>query len=70
MSRLPIPDPGWEESTEGDLDHDLTEEAGGSLEDWHEVDSPPAGMRMVRIVSLVLLVAFMTVTFAGALLAG
>jgi len=36
MSRLPTPDPGWEESTEGDLDADLTEEAGSGLEDWTE----------------------------------
>lgn len=40
MSRLPPPDPGWDESTEGDLDEDLTEEAGSRLDDWDAPQAP------------------------------
>ena len=67
MSRLPTPDPGWEESTEGDLDADLTEEAGSSLEDWDEPMRTP-GFGLVRWASLVLLVAILGAMIAGALL--
>ena len=56
MSRLPAPDPGWQESTEGDLDPDLTEEAGSRLEDWDE-DSPSRMTTAVRVMSVLLLVA-------------
>ena len=67
MSRLPAPDPGWEESTEGDLDADLTEEAGSSLEDWNEPMRTP-GSGLVRWVSLALVVAILGAMIAGALL--
>ena len=68
MSRLPAPDPGWIESTEGDLDRDLTDEAGSRLEDW---DQPPRTRRTaiaVRVVALVLLVAILGVAIGEVLL--
>lgn len=67
MSRLPVPDPGWEESTEGDLDPDLAEEAGSRLEDW---DDPhrTRWMSGVRVVSLVLIVVLVGIALAQALL--
>lgn len=40
MSRLPTPDGGWSESTEGDLDPDLAEETESSLDDWSEPRRP------------------------------
>ena len=67
MNRLPTPDPGWEESTEGDLDADLAEEAGSSLDDWDEPMRAP-GMGLVRWVSLALLVGILGAMIAGALL--
>jgi hypothetical protein len=63
MSRLPGPGEGWTESTEGDLDPDLTDEAGSRLEDW---DDPfeegttwrRGGLRLVALLMLVVIVVF------------
>jgi len=63
MSRLPTPDSGWRESTEGDLDADLAEEAGSSLDDWREPPRSPWATAP-RVMSLILLV-----TILGAVLA-
>lgn len=57
MSRLPAPDPGWEQSTEGDLDADLTEEAGSSLDDWADEGAGRLGtlLRVVAAATLIVL---------------
>lgn len=68
MSRLPTPDPGWEESTEGDLDADLTEEAGSSLEDWAHTE-PRGRASLLRVVAAVTLVVLAGGIVAQALLA-
>lgn len=65
MSRLPAPDSGWRESTEGDLDHDLTDEAGSHLEDWNAPLRTPWTMVAVRALSVLLLVAILGVAIAG-----
>ena len=60
MSRLPTPDPGWEESTEGDLDDDLTEEAGSSLEDWkRDGDRSWWSRGGVRLIAALVLIAIL-----------
>jgi hypothetical protein len=65
MSRLPTPEPGWEESTEGDLDEDLTEEAGSSMDDWTDGRSWWSG-GFVRVVAAVLLIAILGAVVAQA----
>lgn len=65
MSRLPAPDSGWHESTEGDLDPDLAEEAGSSLDDWDESPAEARTTRMLRIVSFVVLVAILGTVIAS-----
>ena len=69
MSRLPAPEGGWEESTEGDLDPDLTEEEASSLEDWDRPfeQRPLAGLAM-RIVGAAVLVAILASSLAVAVL--
>lgn len=58
MSRLPGPDEQWVESTEGDLDPDLTEEW-----DWPDGTDDDYGSRtfwspaLMRIVMLLLIIA-------------
>lgn len=69
MSRLPTPDPGWEASTEGDLDADLTEEAGSSLDDWTQEEPRGRGITLLRIIGAVMLVVFLGGFVAQALLA-
>ena len=64
MSRLPAPEPGWIESTEGESDHDLTDEAGSRLEDWAAPAGSRRSPRLVRVVAIVLLVALLGVAFA------
>lgn len=66
MSRLPTPDPGWKESTEGDLDEDLTEEAGSSLDDWERDDRSWWSGGLVRAVAAVLLIAILGAVVAQA----
>ena len=61
MSRLPGPDEGWIESTEGDLDPDLAEETGHRLEDWERPYSMPLWLRLG--------VAFMLAVFLLSLVA-
>lgn len=67
MSRLPAPDSGWRESTEGDLDADLAEEAGSSLDDWRE---PPRTRWATapRVMSLILLVTILGAAIAEVVL--
>ena len=69
MSRLPAPDSGWRESSESDLDHDLTEEAGSDLEDWRNDPRPPAWVVMSRVIALVLVFAILAAVLGGAFLA-
>lgn len=59
MSRLPVPDPGWTESTEGESDPDLTDEAGSRLEDWQAPVGSGRSTRVVRVVAAMLLVAIL-----------
>ncbi len=59
MSRLPTPDPGWTESTEGESDPDLTEEAGSRLEDWAAPAGSGRSTRVVHVIAIVLLVALL-----------
>ena len=59
MSRLPAPEPGWTESTEGESDPDLTEEAGSSLEDWETPARSTWATAAVRVIAIVLLVAIL-----------
>ncbi|MDA0301535.1 MAG: hypothetical protein O2822_03335 [Chloroflexi bacterium] len=66
MSRPPTPDPGWEESTEGDLDEDLTEEAGSSMDDWARDDRSWWSGGLVRAVAAVLLIAILGAVVAQA----
>lgn len=66
MSRLPAPDDAWRESTEGDLDSDLAEESGSSLDDWDR----PFGQRrlvaiVVRAVAAVVLVGLLLSVFVA-----
>ena len=66
MSRLPAPDDAWRESTEGDLDPDLAEESGSSLDDWDR----PFGQRrlvaiVVRAVAAVVLVGLLLSVFVA-----
>ncbi len=68
MSRLPAPDPGWRESSEGDLDRDLTEEAGSDLEDWRDEPRTAGWLAATRVVALVLVVAILAAVVGGALL--
>ncbi len=53
MSRLPTPEPGWEESTEGDLDPDLTEEAGYLAWDDDEAESRRSWLPLLAGVTLI-----------------
>jgi hypothetical protein len=70
MSRLPTPDPGWEESTEGDLDGDLTDEAGSSLEDWERDDDQSWWSRGgVRLIAALVLIAILGAAVAPVLFA-
>ncbi|RLT43930.1 MAG: hypothetical protein DWI58_02575 [Chloroflexi bacterium] len=72
MSRLPTPDPGWRESTEGDRDADLTEEAGSDLEDWDNPYAPPRtswATMTARAMSVVLLLIILGGVAAEVLLA-
>ncbi|MFA7248895.1 MAG: hypothetical protein WC273_04620 [Dehalococcoidia bacterium] len=69
MSRLPGPDPGWSESTEGDLDPDLAEEAGSSLDDWDEPAPPFLSTGAGRAVTIVLLLMILGAATAGVWLA-
>ena len=66
MSRLPGPEGGWVESTEGDLDADLTEEAGGRLDDWDEAPRRAWGGIALRVVSAVLLLLILGAALAEA----
>ena len=50
MSPSDDPEAIWQQSTEGDLDPDLTDEAGETPYDWHE----PAGRPWLRLVVTVL----------------
>jgi len=50
---------GWDESTEGDLDPDLAEEAGSSLDDWGESQTQSRWTRALRIVSAIVLIAIL-----------
>ncbi len=59
MSRLPAPDGGWSESTEGDLDPDLAEEAGSSLDDWVEPRAPWWKRGALPAISLGILAIFL-----------
>jgi hypothetical protein len=70
MSRLPTPDPGWETSTEGDLDDDLAEETPSDLEDWQR-EQPRSwwGTTGVRIVSVLMLIAILGTVVAEVMLA-
>jgi len=65
MSRLPVPDDDWVESTEGDLDPDLAEE---SSYDW----DPPAHRSMLpailKVVGALLLATFLASAILPALL--
>ncbi|MEX2446324.1 MAG: hypothetical protein WD734_03205 [Dehalococcoidia bacterium] len=47
----------WVESTEGDLDPDLTEEAGSSLDDWERPFEDRPGISVARIAIGLALVA-------------
>ncbi len=67
MSRLPAPEPGWEESTEGDLDADLTEEAGSRLEDW-ERPRRSVGTGAIRALSVLVIVTLVGIAIAQVLL--
>lgn len=53
----PPPDDGWAESTEGDLDPDLTEEA--EYEEWLPSESPSRMPLILRVGAALLLVAFL-----------
>ncbi len=64
MSRLPGPDEGWRTSTEGDLDPDLTEEAGSRGDDWEQPFAGGAGMRVVRLVAAFTLVVIVVAVLA------
>ena len=57
MSRLPGPDEGWVESTEGDLDPDLTDEAGSDRHDWERPFAPGRWVRVARVAIAGALVA-------------
>lgn len=57
-------DDGWEESTEGDLDPDLTEEDGYG--DW-EPSRPPLSPTLLRLVALVLVIALLFPVLAVAI---
>lgn len=63
------PGPGWVESTEGDLDADLAEEAGAGLDDWGAPRESRWASGVGRAVALVVLAAILGGTLAGALLA-
>ena len=66
MSRLPGPSGGWEESSEGDLDPDLTEEAGSGLEDWERPFEPRRGTSVaMKVVAAVILVAIVVSVIAA-----
>ena len=65
MSAPQEPGSGWAESTEGDLDPDLADEAGSSLDDWGATRGSWWTGGAVRAVSLVLL----AVILGGALAA-
>ena len=65
MSRLPAPDGGWRESTEGDLDPDLTEEAESSLDDWSDPFAPRRGVRVaLRVIAAIVLAGIVVSTGA------
>ena len=68
MSRPPTPDPGWETSTEGDLDDDLTEEAGSDLDDWAHEDRSWWSGAGVRAVAALLLFAILGAAVAQVVL--
>lgn len=55
MSRLPGPDEGWVESTEGDLDPDLAEESPYS--DWEPPPRNPWWPLVWRLMLLLLIVS-------------
>ena len=65
MSRLPVPDDAWRESTEGDLDPDLAEERASSLEDWERPFAPRRGLTLaLRVVGAIVLLAIVLSTIA------
>ena len=71
-SQEPGPGPrgsGWVESTEGDLDPDLADEAGSSLDDWGAARGSWWTGGVVRAVSVVLLAVILGGALAAVLLA-
>ena len=68
MSRLPAPEPGWDESTEGNLDADLTEEAGSRLDDWAERRQPWWKRLVLPAIALALIAALLGTAMAEGLL--
>ncbi len=65
MSRDHERDDGWVESTEGNLDPDLTEEAGYS--NWEPARRPSRTMTLLRAVAFLLIVAFLLQLVASVL---
>ncbi len=57
MGRRAMTDDGWQESTEGDLDPDLTEEAGYAGWERPERRWWPVAIRLGTVVALAALVA-------------
>ena len=68
MSRLPAPEPGWDESTEGDLDTDLTEEARSRLDDWAEPRRPWWQRAALPAIALILIAVLLGTVLAEGLL--
>ncbi len=64
MSRLRGPDEGWVESTEGDRDPDLTDEAGSGLDDWRRPFASGGWTRIARIAVACGLVALVIAALA------